>query len=242
MVENLVKVDMSVTKYVFGDYTEALLDFYIAYFNEIKKANSLDGTPEMDRILVELEIESSVRLGYLVAERKPSFYTEVGCGLGIPSLTLAKLGFDGAAFDINPNLINFGKRLARELRLFMRYTVVDADYWTPSVPDTFIIAEKPRHKNDETQDMEKRVLDIAIGGGYSLAMVPYLWDSERGDNLIFSRTVLYKSVVEKCRLYSSRLEQHGYKTHTFDMLPVTVGSLDVVFFQAVIAEKSKDVR
>lgn len=84
-----------------------------------------------------------VRLGYIVAQRKPKHFIEIGCGLGIHSLTLAKKGINGEAFDLNLKGPLLGSKLASDLGLNLKYGRRDFYKWDPTLEEgTFIIADQ----------------------------------------------------------------------------------------------------
>jgi len=125
---------------IFGKDSELLIKKYKDSLHESTKRMLRD----IDSFARDY-VERGVRLGYVAAKNSPSYFVEIGCGLGIPSLTLAKLGYNGEAFDFQTKIVNEGNFLSEKLKLSLPYKLIDFYAWDPKLPEgTFLIADKPR--------------------------------------------------------------------------------------------------
>lgn len=199
---------MTLTREIFGEDTEKLIE---AYFKSLKGSSIPGDYPHwaINNHIVN-SIEASAQLAEMVAAHRLEHFVEVGCGLGIPSLTLGKLGYNGEAFDKNPRIIELGKQLAASLGLpNTRYTNRDFNYWFPTAPKgTFLIAETP---NDlENSNFERDILELAIEKEYNIAIVPTIEGVPVRHPA--AHAMARMGVEQKCAEFMERLIHEGYST------------------------------
>ena len=154
-------------------------------------------------------VEGCVILGYIVAANNPTYFVESGCGLGILSLTLSKMGLQGEAYDIEPSLIQEGKALAATLGINLNYNLQDFNEWNSSLPSgSFMIVDKPRG------GLELVVLSKAISTKCNLALVPpYNLGETSGE------------ILATCESYMRALMSQGYHAESValsETLPLRV--------------------
>lgn len=61
-----------------------------------------------------------------VGEKSRIKLLDVGCGRGVHSVNLAKLGFEVTGIDISPEAIKFAKRKAKETKIIVKFLLKDA--------------------------------------------------------------------------------------------------------------------
>mgnify|MGYP005629849329 CR=1 FL=1 len=204
------------TQEVFGRDSGKLVEAYLMTMNQ--------GSINIGRMLETLEIvldesiETNVRLGQLVAQHEPTQYTEIGCGLGIPSLTLEKLGYaSDSTFDKSRGRVDLGKQLARSLGLHRtKYEVKNFRYWYPTMhAGSFLVAHNPAGEGSNG-DLEVDVLELAIARNYNLALVPRpnLDESLRE---LSPRCRAESSLLKREERYCSRLRESGYNVKVHDI-------------------------
>jgi 2-polyprenyl-3-methyl-5-hydroxy-6-metoxy-1,4-benzoquinol methylase len=90
---------MSRLKAIFTDDWQYILEVYHKYICP-------PGDEPVSEKLLLILLEIGVRFGERLSQYQTNGYVEIGCGLAIPSLTLAKLGrSDILAIDIDPKII-----------------------------------------------------------------------------------------------------------------------------------------
>ncbi|TFG90127.1 MAG: hypothetical protein E4H16_02385 [Candidatus Atribacteria bacterium] len=83
------------------------------------------GKPVKDDLILMM-IESGVRFGERLAQLNFNKFTEICCGLAIPSLTLAFLGKTGGkAIDIDTKILSFAERIRDRLQCELEFQCCD---------------------------------------------------------------------------------------------------------------------
>jgi len=95
-------------KAVFPDDWKYILNVYNNFI-------STDGTQKIDEAILLTLLEIGVRFGEKLSELHMNGFVEIGCGLAIPSLTLAKLGNSGRAVDVDSEVLIYVQDLKNHL-------------------------------------------------------------------------------------------------------------------------------
>ncbi len=203
---------------IFGRDSDKLILAFLESMGLIEPGTKIGNVEEKWREFGKEYVEMGVRLGYIVYNRHPKNFTEIACGIGIPSLTLSKLGItNGEAFDFMPNWLSLGKRLRRNMNLRIEYVERDFYKWNPNLkPHTFLIADKP-HGEKENYGMEMDVVKLAIKHNCHLGLVPYIDEHTTEQNYI-----------GRCETYARELILNGYNVET-------VGLSETLFLRVILA-------
>lgn len=198
--------DMTAAKEVFGNDALKLLfaEFAFAYLRA--------GPSEMDSKAVDSVfswVDKGVAVGLLAEHTRPSRVFELGAALGIPSLTLAKKGFEiGDISDINLDYLNLGRALAEDLGLKVSYKSRNIMGWNnPYFADrTTLVAQMPNHHYADFS-AEDRLVDIAISGSANLVLVPSMPDA---GGVV---------AAQRCRNHADKLDRNGYQVYLTNLQP-----------------------
>jgi len=128
---------MSTLKTIFSDDWQ-----YIShvYKNFLRTIGIQTATENLQFALLEIGVKFGKRLSQL----KPNRFVEIGCGLAIPSLTLAKLGKRRVkVIDIDPKVLTYVEDLKNRLGCELEIQCSDVFKNRPKLQkDELLIAEK----------------------------------------------------------------------------------------------------
>ena len=156
-----------------------------------------------EKLLLTL-LEVGVRFGERLSRLHPDGFVEIGCGLAIPSLTLAKLGRTGGrAVDIDPKVISYAEDMSDRLGLgcALEFRCCDVFEDRPKLQKgELLIAEKPASYKKNILEVEYNIRNWCTIEGHNLAVIPSFMDS---DALI--------SYSLRCEKHEKKLRQVGFK-------------------------------
>lgn len=154
-----------------------------------------------EKLLLTL-IEIGVRLGERISQLHPNGFVEIGCGLAIPSLTLAKLGHAGGkAIDIDAEILSFTENLRDRIECALEIECSDVFKNRPELQNgKLLITEKPASYKKNILEVEHTIRNWCAIAGHNLAMIPSYMDTD---------TPI--SYSERCEKYEKKLRQVGFK-------------------------------
>jgi len=197
---------MSTLKTIFSDDWQ-----YIShvYKNFLRTIGIQTATENLQFDLLEIGVKFGKRLSQL----KPNRFVEIGCGLAIPSLTLAKLGKRRVkVIDIDPKVLTYVEDLKNRLGCELEIQCSDVFKNRPKLQkDELLIAEKPASYKRNILEVEYNISNWCKIEGYNFAMIPSYLNE---DTLI--------SYPERCRKYEKKLKQVGFNVENkriHDKLP-----------------------
>ena len=156
-----------------------------------------------EKLLLTL-LEVGVRFGERLSRLHPDGFVEIGCGLAIPSLTLAKLGHTrGRAVDIDPKVLSYAEDMSDRLGLgcTLEFQCRDVFEDRPKLQKgELLIAEKPASYKKNILEVEYNIRNWCTIEGHNLAVIPSFMDS---DDLI--------SYSLRCEKHEKKLRQVGFK-------------------------------
>ena len=198
---------MSRLKTIFPDHWQYILEVYGRF------ASSWSTEPVGERLLLIL-LEIGVRFGERLSNYRKSGFVEIGCGMAIPSLTLAKLGCsDIRAIDIDSKVVSHAQSIREEVGCDFQIQCADVFKDRPKLQNgQMLIAEKPASYKKNTLEVEYNISNWCKIEGHNLAMIPTFLTSDTLD-----------SYSERCAKYEKRLRQCGFKVENkqaCDELPV----------------------
>jgi len=158
-------------------------------------------------------VEVGVRFGRRLSELPLNGFVEIGCGLAIPSLTLAKLGrAGGKAVDVDPALLACAQQLGERLGCRVQYQCRDIFADRPSLQNgELLIAEKPASYKSNTLEVEYNISNWCKIEGHNIAMIPSFL---KGDSI--------PSYSERCAQREKKFRQVGFKVENrqvYEALP-----------------------
>ncbi len=160
------------------------------------------GSRGINESLLLILPESGVKFGERLSRLQLNGFVEVGCGLAIPSLTLAKLGhIGGKAIDIDPKAIscveNLKNHLGCELEVRCRDIFKDK---SELQRDELLIAEKPASYKKSILEVEYNIRNRCVIKGHNCALIPS-----------YMATDTLTSYSERCEKYEKKFKQAGFK-------------------------------
>jgi len=166
-----------------------------------------------DKVLLVL-LEIGVRFGERLSEYRKTGFVEIGCGLAIPSLTLAKLGCSGVlAIDVDPKVVAKAEAIKEEVGCDFEIRCADVFEDRPKLQNgQMLIAEKPASYKRNTLEVEYTISNWCKIEGHNFALIPTFLDTDTLD-----------SYGERCAKYEKKLRQNGFKVENkqaCDELPV----------------------
>ena len=158
-------------------------------------------TQKADEGLLLTLLEIGVRFGERLSELHMNGFIEIGCGLAIPSLTLAKLGKSGRAVDVDSEVIIYVQNLKNHLECNLKIECRDIFENRPKLKKReLLIAEKPASYKKNILEVEYNIANWCKIEGHHLAMIP-----------TYSNDDTLLSYSEKCEKYEKNLKQVGFK-------------------------------
>ena len=171
------------------------------------------GCETVNEELLLMLVEIGVRFGERISRLGLNGYVEIGCGLAIPSLTLAKLRQKRVkAIDIDPNILLSAGALKNHLECEVDFECYDIFANRPELSkDKILIAEKPASYEKNALEVEHTIRNWCSIKGINLALIP---SYVNGDTLA--------SYSERCEKYEKKFKQVGFKVENkqiYDPLP-----------------------
>lgn len=147
-------------------------------------------------------VEVGVRFGERLAELEPQGFVEIGCGLAIPSLTLARLGIEGGkAVDVDPKVLSLVGKLTQQLGCNLDVKCSDVFQNRPKLQKgQLLVAEKPASYKKNILEVEYNLSNWCKIEGQNFAIIPS-----------FLKNDTLGSYAERCCRYEKRLRQVGFK-------------------------------
>ena len=186
---------MSRLKAIFPDSWRHILEVYRRFICPPGSAPVKEKLP-----LILLEI--GVRFGERLSEYQTSGFVEIGCGMAIPSLTLAELGCsDVLAIDIDPKVVSLAESIKERVGCDFRIQCGDVFRDRPTLQKgQMLIAEKPASYKKNTLEVEYNISNWCKIEGHSFGIIPTFLGSDTPD-----------SYSERCAKYEKKLRQVGFK-------------------------------
>lgn len=186
---------MSRLKAIFPEHWQYILDVYRRFICPPGSAPVKERLP-----LILLEI--SVRFGERLSKFQTSGFVEIGCGMAIPSLTLAELGCsDITAIDIEPKVVSRAEAIRERVGCDFEIQCVDVFKDRPKLQKgQMLIAEKPASYKKNTLEVEYNISNWCKIEGHNFAIIPTFLGTDTPD-----------SYAERCAKYEKKLRQVGFK-------------------------------
>jgi len=180
---------------VFPDDWQSMLNVYKDFIYST-------GSQPVNENLLLILLEIGVRFGERLSRLHPDGFVEIGCGLAIPSLTLAKLGHtNGRAVDIDPKILSYAEDMRDRLGYDLEFQCRDVFEDRPELQKgELLIAEKPASYKKNILEVEYNIRNWCVIEGHNLAVIPSFMDT---DTLI--------SYSLRCEKHEKRLRQVGFK-------------------------------
>jgi len=205
---------MSRLKAIFKDDWQYILEVYHKF---ICPAGSNPVNEKLPAILLEI----GIRFGERLSQYQTNGYVEIGCGLAIPSLTIAKLGrppweslrTDVLAIDIDPKVVAKAEAIKEKVGCDFEIRCADVFKDRPKLQKgQMLIAEKPASYKKNTLEVEYIISNWCKIEGHNFAIIPTFLGTDTPD-----------SYSERCAKYEKKLRQVGFKVENkqaVDELPV----------------------
>jgi len=188
---------MSRLKAIFPDDWQYILNVYQDFILST-------GCQSVNEKLTFMLLEIGVRFGERLSQLQINGFVEIGCGLAIPSLTLAKLGSGhtaGMAIDIDPEILVFAEDLRDHLGCNLEFECRDIFRDRPKLQKgDLLIAEKPASYKKNVLEVEYNIRNWCVIEGLNLAVIP-----------IYMATDTMASYSERCSIHEKKLRQVGFK-------------------------------
>lgn len=182
-------------KVIFPEDWQYILDVYKAF---LPSTGSQVANEDLVLTLLEVGVKFGERLSRLYMNR----FFEIGCGLAIPSLTLAKLGHTAVtAIDIDPKVLACAEDLKNRLGCELEIQCCDIFENRPKLQrGDLLIAEKPTSYKKSILEVEYNLSNWCKIEGYNFAIIPS-----------YLHTDTVTSYSERCKKYEKKLKQVGFK-------------------------------
>jgi len=197
-LDKLLKVRNKVPNYleaIFPDDWQYILRVYKGFI-------SSTGSKVVNEDLLLILLEIGVKFGQRLSRLKMDGFVEIGCGLAIPSLTLARLGNTGVkAIDIDPKILACAEDLKNRLGCELEIQCSDIFENRPKLEKReLLIAEKPASYKKSILEVEYNIRNRCAIEGQNLALIPS-----------YLGTDTMESYSERCEKYEKKLRQVGFK-------------------------------
>ena len=169
-----------------------------SYKNFLSSTGSQGATETLLLVLSEI----GVKFGERLLRLQLNGFIEIGCGLAIPSLTLAKLGHTGVkAIDIDPKVLACVEDLKNHLECDLEIQCRDIFKDKPELQrDELLIAEKPASYKKSILEVEFNIKNRCTIEGHNSALIPSCLDTDT-----------LTSYSERCEKYEKKFKQAGFK-------------------------------
>jgi len=185
------------------NYLEAIFPDDWQYILRVYKGFiSSTGSKVVNEDLLLILLEIGVKFGQRLSRLKMDGFVEIGCGLAIPSLTLARLGNTGVkAIDIDPKILACAEDLKNRLGCELEIQCSDIFENRPKLEKReLLIAEKPASYKKSILEVEYNIRNRCAIEGQNLALIPS-----------YLGTDTMESYSERCEKYEKKLRQVGFK-------------------------------
>jgi len=182
-------------KAAFPEDWEYILDVYKGFLSSI-------GSQVANEDLLLNLLETGVKFGERLSRLNLKGFVEIGCGLAIPSMTLARLGHTGGrAIDIDPKVLACVEDLKNRIGCKLDVQCRDIFENRPELQrGELLIAEKPTSYKKSILEVEYNIRNWCAIKGHNFAIIP---------SYIHTDTVA--SYYERCEKYEKKLKQVGFK-------------------------------
>ena len=186
---------MSRLKAIFPAHWQYILE---AYRRFICPPGSAPVKEKLPIILLEI----GVRFGERLSKLKMGGFVEIGCGMAIPSLTLAALGCSNVtAIDIDPKVVAQAEQIREQVGCDFQIQCIDVFKDRPELrKDQLLIAEKPASYKKNTLEVEYNISNWCKIEGHNFAIIPTFMGDDTLD-----------SYAQRCAKYEKKLKQVGFK-------------------------------
>ena len=169
-------------------------------------------TQKVSEELLAALLEIGVRFGERLSKLNLNGFVEIGCGLAVPSFTLAKLGNKGKAIDIDSKVLSIVEALKDRLESDLEIQCCDIFKNRPELKKgELLIAEKPASYKKNVLEVEYNIANWCKIEGHNLAMIPSYLNEDT-----------LSSYSERCAKYEKKLKQTGFKVENrqiYEYLP-----------------------
>jgi len=182
-------------KAIFPEDWQFILDAYMGFLASM-------GSRVINENLPLNLIEIGVRLGERLSQLQPDGFVEIGCGLAIPALTLAKLGnTEGIANDIDPKVLSCAEDIRDHLGCTLEFQCSDIFKNRPELKNgELLIAEKPASYKNSILEVEYSIRNWCAIENHNLALIPSYMSTDTLD-----------SYSDRCVKYEKKMKQVGFK-------------------------------
>jgi len=189
-------------KAIFPEDWEYLLDVYKDFLS------SIGSQVDNENLLLTL-LEIGVKFGERLSRLNLNGFVEIGCGLAIPSMTLARLGHTGGkAIDIDPKVLDCVEDLKNRIGCKLDVQCRDIFENKPELQrGGLLIAEKPTSYKKSILEVEYNIRNWCAIKGHNFAIIP---------SYIHTDTAALYS--ERCGKYEKKLKQVGFKVENQQIL------------------------
>jgi len=186
---------MSRLETIFSDNWQDILGIY-------RKFICPPGSKPVHETLPLILLEIGIRFGERLSQYQANGYLEIGCGLAVPSLTLATLGCsDVMAIDIDPKVVVLAEELRERVGCDFEIRCADIFKDRPKLQKgQLLIAEKPASYKKNTLEVEYHISNWCKIEGHNFAIIPTFLDTDT-----------LSSYPERCAKYEKKLRQVGFK-------------------------------
>jgi len=182
-------------KEIFPEDWQYILDIYKDFISSI-------GSQVDNEYLFLALLETGVKFGERLSQLNLNGFIEIGCGLAIPSLTLARLGHTGGkAIDIDPKVLDCVEGLNNRLGCKLEIKCCDIFENRPKLQrGELLIAEKPASYKKSILEVEYNIRNWCAIEGHNFTIIPS-----------YLNTDTVASYYERCGKYEKKLKQAGFK-------------------------------
>lgn len=186
---------MSRLKAIFPDDWQYILKVYKDFIIS-------SGAKSVNEKLLLMLIEIGVRFGERLSKLQMNGFVEIGCGLGIPSLTIAKLNPNRViAIDVDQKILDYAQDLNDSLGCDIEFECYDIFEDRPKLQKgDILIAEKPASYKKNILEVEYNIRNWCVIEGHNLAVIPSYMDADT-----------FESYSERCSMHEKKLRQVGFK-------------------------------
>ncbi|MCD6347074.1 MAG: hypothetical protein J7L96_06620 [Bacteroidales bacterium] len=185
---------MSKMESIFKDEWQYILEVYSKFICP-------PGSKTVNERLPAILLEMGVRFGERLSQYQMNGYVEIGCGMAIPSLTIAKLGCrDVLAIDIDSKVVLKANQIKEKVGCDFVIRCADVFKDRPKLQKgQMLIAEKPASYKKNTLEVEYIISNWCKIEGHNFAIIPTFMSTDTQD-----------SYGERCAKYEKKFRQVGF--------------------------------
>lgn len=186
---------MSRLKTIFPDDWQYILSVY-------KDFICPPGSGPINEKLPLILLEIGVRFGERLSKVQMNGFVEVGCGLAIPSVTMAKLRCSGGiAIDIDPKIVARAEDIKQHLDCDLEIRCDDIFKNRPKLENgQLLVAEKPASYKKNTLEVEYNISNWCKIEGHNFAIIPSFLSADT-----------LEAYSQRCAKCEKKLRQVGFK-------------------------------